>query len=326
MNFEQLKKSLLEDDKNAFKGVIKANTHTHGLLSSNNDFFYNEFKKKIVNFKKFYSIQEFNSFVNKNLDEMIKNKDKQFKLYELSIITAINDGINILDMSLDYKTVYKLFNNSVESYIKKIRELKEKYESKLLLNFDLGISRKSYKKQDNLLIKKLIDSGVFNGIDLYGDELAKNIVEFKEIYRYAKKRKLLLKAHVGEFGNAYSIKKAIKVLKLNVVQHGISIVNNKKVMKYAKNKKVLFNVCVSSNILMSRVNNLKNHPIKKMFGFGLLVTLGTDDELIFGRSLFEEYKLLFDNVFSITELYKILNNGFKMYNNFNLEIIKNKKL
>ena len=276
--------------------------------------FYKEFGKRIDTFERALNIQEFNEFVNRNLSVMINDKDKQFKLYKLSILTAINDGVSILDICLDYKTVYKLFDNSVENYTNKLKELKEKYRLKINLNFDLGISRKSYKKQDNMLIKELIDSRVFNRIDLYGDELSRNIYAFKKIYKYAKTRKLLLKAHVGEFGNAYSIKKAIKVLKLNVVQHGINIIENEKIMKYAKRKKIKFNVCVSSNILMSRVKDIKSHPIRKMYDYGLLVTINTDDELIFGKSLFEEYLILYKNdIFNINELYNILKNGFNNY-------------
>ncbi len=311
MNFDDFKNSLMNENKNLFKKIPKTNTHAHGLLSSNSNLFYQEFQKKINGFKRVSSIKEFNEFVNRNLETMIKNKEKQFKLYELSILTAINDGITILDISLDYKTVYKLFDNSVKNYINEVKNLKKKYDSKIKINFDLGISRKSYKKNDITLIKRLIDSKVFHGIDLYGDELSKNITAFKKIYKYAKSKNMLLKAHVGEFGNARSIKRAIKVLNLDVVQHGINIVQSKRIMSFAKKKKVKFNICISSNLLMSRVNNIKNHPIRKMYDYGLIVTINTDDELIFGKSLFDEYILLYkNNIFNINELYTILENGF----------------
>lgn len=79
-------------------------------------------------------------------------------------------------------------------------------------------------------------------------------------------------------------------------------------------KKIKFNVCVSSNILMSRVKDIKSHPIRKMYDYGLLVTINTDDELIFGKSLFEEYLILYKNdIFNINELYNILKNGFNNY-------------
>ncbi len=85
-------------------------------------------------------------------------------------------------------------------------------------------------------------------------------------------------------------------------------------MKYAKRKKIKFNVCVSSNILMSRVKDIKSHPIRKMYDYDLLVTINTDDELIFGKSLFEEYLILYKNdIFNINELYNILKNGFNNY-------------
>lgn len=73
-------------------------------------------------------------------------------------------------------------------------------------------------------------------------------------------------------------------------------------------------MCVSSNILMSRVKDIKSHPIRKMYDYGLLVTINTDDELIFGKSLFEEYLILYKNdIFNINELYNILKNGFNNY-------------
>lgn len=314
MDFELFVKSLQDKDFNLFKKIKKTNLHNHALLSANQNIFYKHFKRKIPDFIKATNISSFNDFVNINLIDLIRNKKTQFELYELSILTAIESGITIFDMCVDYKTVYKLFDNSISNYVKEIQKLKKKYSKKIILHVDLGISRNSYKKEDYKLIKQLIDTREFNGIDLYGDELSKDIRVFKKIYRYAKKKKLILKAHVGEFGNANSIKRAIKVLKLNMVQHGISIVNNKNVIKYAKKKKVIFNVSITSNILLSRVNDVKNHPIRKMFDSGLIVTINTDDELIFNSSLFNEFVLLYENnIFNCRELYKIIQNGLNIY-------------
>ena len=165
---------------------------------------------------------------------------------------------------------------------------------------------------------------MFNGIDLMGDELSKDSKCFKKIYRFARKNKLILKAHVGEYGDAKNIKKTIKTLKLNQVQHGITIVNNETIMKYAKKKKIVFNILssgdifwptfVSSNLALLNSVNINNHPIRKMYDYGLKITINTDDELIFNSSLFEEYLLLYNNnIFNTKELYIILNNGLKIY-------------
>ena len=310
MNYDLFKKALINEDKDAFDHLDKTNLHAHALLSSNQEKFMNEFHRKMKPYKSFSVHENFNQCIKDNLSDLIANKDTQLKLYELSIMTAIDDGIKIFDISVDYRSVFRVFNGSVNNYIKRMLELKNKYKDKIILNYDIGISRRGYKRKDYYLIKRLIESKIFNGIDLVGDELSRDIKCFKKIYRIAKKHNLVLKAHVGEYGDARSIKRAIKTLKLDVVQHGINIVNDEDVMRYAKKNGITFNVCISSNIILLDNINIKNHPIKKMYDYGLKVTINTDDELMFNSSLFNEYLILYKNkIFSIDELYNIMNNG-----------------
>ena len=252
------------------------------------------------------------NFIKNNLIDITTTREGQLKLFECTILTAINDGITILDTSVDYRLIYEVYNNDVDLYIDDLLNLKNKYKNKLVINFDIGISRNAYQKKHFYFMIHLIKSGIFNGIDIFGDEKSKPIYLFKNIYRIAKKNNLILKAHVGEFGSAKDIYKAIKNLNLNVIQHGISIVENKKIMKYAKKNNILFNVCPISNLKLKRISNIKNHPIKEMFDFGLNITINTDDQLIFENSLFDEYYLLYKNkIFTIEELNSIRLNSLK---------------
>lgn len=315
MSFELFNESLINENKNLFDSLKKTNLHAHALLSSNQKNFMNEFHRPIKNCEVLSNYQNFDKCIKDNLSELIANKESQLKLYELSILTAIDDGVSVFDISVDYKSVYRIFDGSICNYINEMKKLKDKYKNKIILNYDLGINREGYMKEHNYLIKKLIESKIFNGIDLIGDELSKSLNNFKKIYKIAKKNNLVLKAHIGEYGDAKSIKKAIKILKLNEIQHGISIVNNEKIMKYAKKKNIIFNVCISSNLVLLNNININNHPIRKMYDYGLKVTINTDDELIFNSSLFSEYLLLYKNeIFNSKELYEILNNGLKLYN------------
>lgn len=315
MSFELFNESLINENKNLFDSLKKTNLHAHALLSSNQKNFMNEFHRPMKNCEVLSNYQNFDKCIKDNLSELIANKESQLKLYELSILTAIDDGVSVFDISVDYKSVYRIFDGSICNYINEMKKLKDKYKNKIILNYDLGINREGYMKEHNYLIKKLIESKIFNGIDLIGDELSKSLNNFKKIYKIAKNNNLVLKAHIGEYGDAKSIKKAIKILKLNEIQHGISIVNNEKIMKYAKKKNIIFNVCISSNIVLLNNININNHPIRKMYDYGLKVTINTDDELIFNSSLFNEYLLLYKNeIFNSKELYEILNNGLKLYN------------
>jgi len=73
--------------------------------------------------------------------------------------------------------------------------------------------------------------GVFKTFDLSGDEGAQPIDVFKPIYRTAQAAGLRLKAHVGEWGTADDVWRAVDVLELDEVQHGIAAGASAQVMR-----------------------------------------------------------------------------------------------
>ncbi len=56
--------------------------------------------------------------------------------------------------------------------------------------------------------------------------MAQPIENFKSIYRRAKKEGLRLKVHVGEWGSAEDVRRAVEELELHEVQHGISAIHD----------------------------------------------------------------------------------------------------
>lgn len=306
--------SLKNNDFELFKSVPKSNYHTHALLSSNRYNFFKEYNRRLNKFKNSDKIQSISLFIKENILDISTSLSGQLKMFELTIKTAIDNGVTILGTSVDYRLLKDFYKNNYNNYIKDLTCLKEKYKNRIIINFDLGISRNAYDENDYKIIIDLIKTNFFYGIDLYGDELSKDIRVFKKIYRIAKKNNLILKAHVGEFGDAKSIYTAVKILKLDVVQHGINIVNDKRYMKKLKKRKTVFNICPISNVKLNRIKTIKKHPIKEMFEYGLIVTINTDDELIFENSIFDEYKLLYiNNVLSANDLDTIRRNSLDMF-------------
>ena len=53
------------------------------------------------------------------------------------------------------------------------------------------------------------------------------------------------------------------------------------------------NVCPTSNVKLGRVAALREHPIRRLYDAGVNVNVNTDDPLIFGSSLSEEFLALF---------------------------------
>jgi adenosine deaminase len=69
---------------------------------------------------------------------------------------------------------------------------------------------------------------------------------------------------------------------------------------------------VLSNVRTGVVKSIEDHPVKKFFDSGLLVTVNTDDPAMFGNSLAQEYQMLEERLgFSRDQVRKVILNGVK---------------
>ena len=150
----------------------------------------------------------------------------------------------------------------------------------------------------------------YRSVDLYADEFAQPIGVFKPLYRAARARGLRLRAHVGEWGTADDVWQAVEELELDEVQHGIAAASSPQVMRFLADNRIRLNVCPTSNIMLGRVESMAAHPIRRLFDAGVIVTVNTDDALMFGIGVIDEYLSLHRaGVFTPTELDQIRCNG-----------------
>ena len=256
------------------------------------------------------------------LDEMhviIKNytgvrcaceKDVQ-DLLDLSIQDAVADGVTVFEGSIDLGFIRHCGNN-VQRFLDMVKHLKEKFKKSLDFRPELGMG----KLFDKNLIKKwapeCIESGVFKSIDLYGPEVEDGIEDFQPLYKLAEKLGLKKKAHVGEFSNARSVQRFAQFFGLDEIQHGIGAATDKAVMKFLRDEKLRLHVCPASNVLLSAVPSLEEHPIKILCENGVDVTIATDDLLFFNKSISEECADLVNaGVLSKEQVFDILDRSVK---------------
>jgi adenosine deaminase len=148
-----------------------------------------------------------------------------------------------------------------------------------------------------------LELGFHRVLDLSGDELAQPIEVFRTLYRAAKNKGMRLKAHVGEWGTADDVWRAVEVLELDEVQHGIAAADSPAVMRFLADQQIRLNICPTSNILLGRAARLENHPIRKLFDAGVRVTVNTDDEIVFGVGVSEKFMRLYQaGLFTAPEL------------------------
>jgi adenosine deaminase len=145
--------------------------------------------------------------------------------------------------------------------------------------------------------------GAYRTIDLYGDEFAQPIEPFRPRYRITKHSGLRLKAHVGEWGSADDIWRAVEELELDEVEHEIAAAGSPAVRRTLAHNHIHLNVCPTLNVMLGRVDRLETHPIRKLYDAGVKVIINTDDVLVFGNGVSEEFLSLYQaKTFNADEL------------------------
>jgi adenosine deaminase len=150
------------------------------------------------------------------------------------------------------------------------------------------------------------------GVGLGGSEQAYPPEPFAEVYEQARKLGFHTAAHAGEAAGPASIWGAIRILQVERIGHGTRAIEDTQLMKYLAEKQIPVECCPLSNVRTGVVKSIGEHPVKKFFDAGLLVTVNTDDPAMFGNSLAEEYQLLEERLgFSRDEVRALILNGIK---------------
>ena len=127
------------------------------------------------------------------------------------------------------------------------------------------------------------------GIDVVGDERYFDCDTLRPIYDLWRSNNKVLIAHVGEIKRPEHVRKAIEVLGVHRVAHGIY--SDKYTLDMAKERNICFDVALSSNYYTSVVKSSYVNPAVDMIQNGNAVTISTDDRAVFCTALRKEYAL-----------------------------------
>jgi len=288
----------------------KSDLHNHCLLGGKRTIVEAYTGKRITPFKsKGTGISSLNQWIVKEIRPLF-NLPGTFEIgVEAAFMQAKKDGVTLLEMSIDALFGH-MFNIPPEQIIAVLKESHHRVAPGIDFRPELGFSRSQPLAILLPFVESYLQTGYFRSIDLYDDEFAQPIGNFKELYRTAKKLGIKCKAHAGEFGTADSVVEAVEILELDAVQHGIGAADSPHAMKWLSDHNIQLNVCPTSNIRLKRVKSYKTHPLRILFDHGIRVTVNTDDALIFGDGVSEQFKKLYTSgLFNANELEIIRQNG-----------------
>jgi len=150
------------------------------------------------------------------------------------------------------------------------------------------------------------------GIGLGGSEQKFPPEPFKPVFEQARRLGLRVTAHAGEAAGAESIWGAICALGAERLGHATRAWEDEKLLDYLAEKQIPLEMCPLSNVRTGVVSSIDQHPIRRYFERGMLVTVNTDDPKMFNNSLAEEYRLLETRLgFSRAEVRTLILNGIR---------------
>lgn len=130
------------------------------------------------------------------------------------------------------------------------------------------------------------------GIGVGGMEAGYAQGEFAPVFEAARAAGFRTTVHAGEAAGADSVWEALRTLAPDRIGHGTRAAEDAALIDHLAEHRIPLEMCPVSNVRTGCVPSLAEHPIRRFFDAGLLVTANSDDPAMFQTSLAGEYRAL----------------------------------
>jgi adenosine deaminase len=177
------------------------------------------------------------------------------------------------------------------------------------------IALRNFTPEDSLEMAQLAVEFKNEGVvafDLAGGEKGNPAARHVAAFRYAREHDLAVTVHAGEGDGAESIREAVHVCGANRIGHGTRLIEDAELTQYVNDRRIALEVCLTSNVQTRVADSYEAHPLREYFDRGLNVTLNTDNRLMSGTTLTDEFVHAAEHLgFTVDELAGIALNGFE---------------
>jgi adenosine deaminase len=102
--------------------------------------------------------------------------------------------------------------------------------------------------------------------------------------------------HAGFYEPAWHVAECVRLLRADRIGHGITAVHDPAVMELLAERGVTIELCPTSYPPLGVAGSLREVPLRAFMSAGVAVALGTDDPLLFGGSLDDQYAIARDHL------------------------------
>ena len=125
--------------------------------------------------------------------------------------------------------------------------------------------------------------------DLAGGELGNPASAHEAAFDFARRHDLAITVHAGEGDGPASIREALHRCGANRIGHGTRLFEDASLEAYVIDRRIPLEVCPTSNVQTRVAASFAEHPLKRYVELGAVVTLNTDNVLMSGVTLTDEY-------------------------------------
>jgi adenosine deaminase len=150
------------------------------------------------------------------------------------------------------------------------------------------------------------------GFDLAGAEIGNPARVHAAAFQYALSHDLSCTCHAGEGDEAASVREAVHVCGVHRIGHATHLIDDASLTDYCNDHRIPLEICLTSNVQTRAARSYATHPFREYFRRGLNVVLNTDNRLMSGTTLTDEYLHAATALdFTFDELATVALNGFE---------------
>ena len=150
------------------------------------------------------------------------------------------------------------------------------------------------------------------GFDLAGAEKDYPAKDHLEAFYLVRNNNVSVTVHAGEAFGAPSIHQAVHYCGAHRIGHGTHLPEDPELFAWVNDHRITVEACLASNLQTRAIPDLPSHPVGRFVEEGLRVSLNTDNRLVSGTTVTNEYRLAVEHIgLTEDEILGTVLNGFK---------------
>lgn len=125
--------------------------------------------------------------------------------------------------------------------------------------------------------------------DLAGGEAGNPAREHAAAFAFARQHDIAVTVHAGEGDGAHSIREAVHLCGADRIGHGTRLLEDASLEAYVVDRQIPLEVCPTSNVQTRVSATFAEHALARYVSLGAVVTINTDNRMMSGVSLTDEY-------------------------------------